>query len=237
MNSRQSRSHPGPSAPKLVYSRAMFVVACSGFPVPVSRYWREFDAVEISDTEIAIPGAGTVRRWIREAPDNFLFTVVAPKSVSDSGFRRTKENKATCEAVAALASDLKAKAVIFSADENFKHGKANRSALRAFLGFLPAGMPPIVFDLDAWKPGDIASACGDRPAIAAYDPLTDDPPPRSKMTYIRLPGPAGHRSRYDEASVAKIADHCNSLDPELGICVFRNIDMQTNAHQLTKRLE
>jgi hypothetical protein len=31
----------------------MFVVACSGFPVPVSRYWREFDAVEISDTEIA----------------------------------------------------------------------------------------------------------------------------------------------------------------------------------------
>jgi hypothetical protein len=30
----------------------MFVVACSGFPVPVSRYWREFDAVEISDTEI-----------------------------------------------------------------------------------------------------------------------------------------------------------------------------------------
>jgi uncharacterized protein YecE (DUF72 family) len=83
----------------------MFVVACSGFPVPVSRYWREFDAVEISDTEIAIPGAGTVRRWIREAPDNFLFTVVAPKSVSDSGFRRTKENKATCEAVAELARE------------------------------------------------------------------------------------------------------------------------------------
>jgi len=237
MNSRQSRSHPGPSAPKLVYSTAMFVVACSGFPVPVSRYWREFDAVEISDTEIAIPGAGTVRRWIREAPDNFLFTVVAPKSVSDSGFRRTKENKATCEAVAELARDLKARAVIFSADENFKHGKANRTALRAFLGFLPAGMPPIVFDLDAWKPSDIVSACGDRPAIAAYDPLTDDPPPKSKMIYIRLPGPAGHRSRYDEASVAKIADHCNSLDPELGICVFRNIDMQTNAHQLTKRLE
>ena len=75
--------------------------------MPVSRYWREFDAVEISDTEIAIPGAGTVRRWIREAPEGFLFTMVAPKSLSDSGFRRTKENKATCEAVAELASDLK----------------------------------------------------------------------------------------------------------------------------------
>ncbi len=225
----------GPFASNSVYFAAMFVVACSGFPVPVSRYWREFDAVEISDTEIAIPGAGTIRRWIREAPDDFLFTVVAPKSVSESGFRRTKENKATCEAVAKLASDLKAKAVIFAADEKFKHGKANRAALRAFLGFLP-DMPPIVLDLDAWKPADIAAACGDRPAIAAYDPLTDDPPPKASQVYIRLPGPAGHRSRYDEASVQKVADHCNSLDPEMGICVFRNIDMQTNAHQLTKRL-
>ena len=34
-----------------------------------------------------------------------------------------------------------------------------------------------------------------------------------------------------------IADHCNELDPELGICVFRNIDMQTNAHQLIKKLK
>jgi len=215
----------------------MFVVACSGFPVPVSRYWREFDAVEISDTEIAIPGAGTVRRWIRESPKGFLFTVVAPKSVSDSGFRRTKENKATLEAVADLARDLKAKAVVFRADGAFKHGKANRAAIRAFLGFLPSGMPPIVFDLEAWKPSDIVAACGDRPAIAAYDPLNDDPPPPSKMIYIRLPGPAGHRSRYDEVSIARIAQHCNQLKPELGICVFRNIDMQTNAHQLIKKLE
>ncbi len=193
--------------------------------------------MEISDTEIAIPGAGTVRRWIRESPDGFLFTMVAPKSVSDSGFRRTNENKATCEAVAKLAKSLKAKAVVFRADEKFKHGKANRAALRAFLGFVPADMPPIVLDLEAWKPSDIVAACGDRPAIAAYDPLNDEPPPASNMVYIRLPGPAGHRSRYDEASIDVIADHCNALDPELGICVFRNIDMQTNAHQLTKRLE
>jgi uncharacterized protein YecE (DUF72 family) len=215
----------------------MFVVACSGFPVPVSRYWREFDAVEISDTEIAIPGAGTIRRWIRESPEDFLFTVVAPKSVSESKFRRTKENKATCDAVARLAKDLKAKAVVFSADESFKHGKANRAALRSFLGFLSPMMPPIVFDLDAWKPADVIAACGDRPAIAAYDPLNDEPPPKAPMIYIRLPGPAGHRSRYDEAAIAVIADHCNQLDPELGLCVFCNIDMQTNAHQLIKKLK
>lgn len=215
----------------------MFVVACSGFPVPVSRYWREFKGVEISDTEIAIPGAGTVRRWIREAPEGFLFTVVAPKSVGESGFRRTKENKATCDAIVKLARDLKAKAVVFSADKQFKHGKANRTALRAFLGFLPPKTPPVVFDLPSWKPCDVVAACGDRPAIAAYDPLRHEPPAPAPIAYIRLPGPAGHRSRYDEDSIEKLAEHCNSIQPELGICVFRNIDMQTNAHQLIKKLK
>jgi len=57
------------------------------------------------------------------------------------------------------------------------------------------------------------------------------------MVYIRLPGPAGHRSRYDEAAIDAIAEHCQTLDPELGQCVFQNIDMQTNAHQLIKRLK
>ena len=109
--------------------------------------------------------------------------------------------------------------------------------MRAFLGFLPAKMPPVVFDLPAWKPADIVAACGDRPAVAAYDPLRQDAPPADEMTYIRLPGPAGHRSRYDEESIAKLAEHCNSLKTELGFCVFRNIDMQTNAAQLMKKLK
>lgn len=215
----------------------MFYVACSGFPVPVSRYWREFRAVEISDTEIAIPGPGSVRRWIREAPKGFAFTVLAPKSVSESGFRRTNENKAECEAITKLANQLKAQAVVFAADETFKHGKAARSALRAFLGFLPDDIPPVVFDLPAWKPSDVVAACGDRPAVAAYDPLQQDPPPPAEMTYIRLPGPAGHRSRYDEDSIAKVASHCKGLDTKLGFCVFQNIDMQTNAAQLRKKLK
>ena len=220
-----------------LYSAAMLFVACSGFPVPVSRYWREFGSVEISDTEIAMPGAGSVRRWIREAPEGFAFTVLAPKEISISGFRRTKENKALCEQVTELANSLEAKAIVFAADEDFKHGKAARTAIRSFLGFVPDDMPPIVLDLPAWKPSDIAAACTDRGAIAAYDPLLQEPPPEASRVYLRLPGPAGHRSRYDEASVDKIAEHCKGLKSDLTFCVFLNIDMQTNATQLMKRLK
>ena len=57
----------------------MLLVACSGFPVPVSRYWGAFPAVEISDTEIAMPGRGSIRRWTREAPEGCLVSVLAPQ--------------------------------------------------------------------------------------------------------------------------------------------------------------
>ncbi len=64
----------------------MLFVACSGFPIAVSRYLAEFRAVEIADTEIGIPGMGSIRRWQREAPEGFAFTVLAPATIGASGF-------------------------------------------------------------------------------------------------------------------------------------------------------
>ena len=94
----------------------------------------------------------------------------------------------------------------------------------------------VVLDLPAWKPADVVKACGDRPVVAAYDPLLDDPPPASDLVYLRLPGPAGHRSRYDESSIDDIAGHIRSLDAATTFCVFRNIDMQANASGLLEKL-
>jgi uncharacterized protein YecE (DUF72 family) len=80
----------------------MAVVACSGFPVPVSRYFREFEGVEISETELGIPGAGTVRRWLREAPENFTFTLLAPKEISAGGFQLSPVNDKLVKEVGVL---------------------------------------------------------------------------------------------------------------------------------------
>lgn len=215
----------------------MLFIACSGFPVPVSRYFREFGAVEISDTELAIPGAGTVRRWIRESPDGFAFTVLAPKSVAESGFAKSKENKDACVAISDLANQLGAQAVVFTAEADFKPTKATKAALKAFIGQLPAKMPKAVFDLAGWKPAQILELAGKKKIVVAYDPLTDDSPPAGDMVYARLPGPAGHRSRYDEASIDTLAEHCAAIEAETAFCVFCNIDMQTNVQALKKKLD
>jgi len=212
-------------------------VACSGFPVPVSRYWRMFPAVEISDTALGIPGTGTVRRWLRESPKGFAFTAIAPKELGESGLKKTKENKAIVEQFAEFAEKLGAIAVVFEAPEDFTPSKGAKAAVKSFLSWLPDGLPRPVLDLPGWKPADVASAAGKKPVSVAYDPLLDEPPPESDFLYLRLPGPAGHRSRYDEESVEKIAEHVQSLGDAEGFCVFRNIDMQANASALLKLLK
>ncbi|MEM6955374.1 MAG: DUF72 domain-containing protein [Myxococcota bacterium] len=215
----------------------MLYVACSGFPVPVSRYWGLFRSVEISDTELGIPGAGTVRRWLRESPEGFAFTALAPKGLGESGFRRTKENKALVEAFAEFGATLGTQAIVFQAPDDFAPTRATKTAVKSFLGWLPDDLPQIVFDLPAWKTAEVEKVVGNAGAVAAYDPLQDDPPEANHFVYARLPGPAGHRSRYDEDSVDRLYAHCEAIDAKTAFCVFRNIDMQANGTALRAKIE
>jgi hypothetical protein len=71
---------------------------------------------------------------------------------------------------------------------------------------------------------------GARVRLAAYDPLQDEPPAsKAEFVYLRLAGPAGHRSRYDEGSLEKIVAHVKQSKAKQVLCVFHNIDMHANA--------
>jgi uncharacterized protein YecE (DUF72 family) len=215
----------------------MRFVACSGFPIPVSRYFREFSAVEISDSELGLPGDGTVRRWLRESPKGYGFSVLAPKRFAELGYSvKDPELKELATGLAALATTLKAKAVVFNGPEDLKPSKASKELVRAFVKSLPAKLGPIVLDLPAWRPDQVEGLDVGRKIYAAYDPLKDDTPAGAALAYVRLPGPAGHRSRYDEGSIEKIAEHIEAAKNDLVFCVFRNIDMHANAQQLVRRL-
>ena len=210
----------------------MAVVACSGFPVPVSRYFREFEGVEISETELGIPGAGTVRRWLREAPENFTFTLLAPKELAAGGFQISPTNDKLVKEVGALCKSMNAQAVIFAAPPEFAPTRPNKSAVKKFVDSLPARYPKAVFSLGGFKLADMLAAIdGKKNITAAYDPLQDDPPPsaKSELAYIRLPGPAGFRSRYDEGSLERVVEHVKTSQAKSVICVFHNIDMHANA--------
>ena len=214
----------------------MIFAACSGFPGPVSRYWEDFKAVEITDTELGIPGAGTLRRWRREAPEGFVFTLLAPQEIAASGFRRTKENRQLLEAIAEVAQQLDAHAVVFSAPDSLRPSRGLRALLKTFVGTLPDGFPACVLDLPGFKPSQIKSALGDRSAVIAYDPLSESAHSDGRIAYLRLPGPAGRRSRYDDDALKAIAQHAKALEADDVFVVFRNIDMLVNGQALNALL-
>ena len=209
----------------------MAVVACSGFPVPVSRYFREFEGVEISETELGIPGQGTVRRWLREAPEGFVFTLLAPKEIAGGGFQLTAVTDKLVKEVGALCKSMNAQGVVFAAPPEFGPTRPNKSAVKKFVESLPARYPKAVLSLGGFRLADTLGAIdGKKNVIAAYDPLQDDAPAlKADLACIRLPGPAGFRSRYDEGSLEKVVAHLKASKAKLTLCVFHNIDMHANA--------
>jgi uncharacterized protein YecE (DUF72 family) len=213
----------------------MVVVACSGFPIAVSRYLAEFRAVEIADTEIGIPGMGSIRRWQREAPDGFLFSVLAPAAIGGTGFAQTGEVDQALKAILSFSKKLEAMALVFRVPEEVPFAKPVAMRAKKMLSNLPAGAPAAVVDAPHWPDKELAKLCESADAIAAMDPTKASKAPSGKLAYLALAGPAGYRSRYDEDTLASVADLCRRSTAETTLCVFRNIDREANAKWLLER--
>lgn len=216
----------------------MIFVACSGFPVPVSRYWQEFPALEVSETELGIPGVGTIGRWLRESPEGFGFSVLAPKSIIESEFLWTPETQSAVKEIAGLSKKINSLAVVFAAPTDWKRTRPRKTALAEFAKSLPARGNNFVIDIPSWPTDDIREAVDGTSLIVAFDPLKSKPSKKdTKLSYMRLPGPAGHRSRYDEPSLERLAASCIDSKAKTVFCTFCNIDMYANAKRTLQLLK
>jgi uncharacterized protein YecE (DUF72 family) len=214
----------------------MIFVACSGFPVPVSRYWAEFPAVEIAETELGMPGPGTVRRWMREAPEGYGFSLLVPKAIIESEFEASASNLGAVKEIASLGKKIKAQATVIAAPGDWKMTRARRTAVRNFAEALPARGGPFVLSLP-WPTEEVRALTKGTSATVAFDPLSTKPAKEESFQYMRLPGPAGHRSRYDDTALEKIAGCVLQSKAEVVFCTFTNIDMFANAKRTIQLLQ
>src|SRR5271165_6002210 len=111
----------------------MITIGCAGFPVPATRYFKEFLFVEVQDTHVAQPGTGTIRRWRREAPSGFAFALLAPRDIGQEGFRDGKTTESSLKNLADVAKELDAQTAVFAAPADFSSSRGNRSAVKDFL--------------------------------------------------------------------------------------------------------
>lgn len=219
-----------PSAPTLT-------VGCAGFPVPATRYFKEFMFVEIQETHHALPGMGTIRRWRREAPKGFDFAMLAPREIGQEGFREGKVVETALKSLLDVGKELEATTAVFVSPPELTQNRANKAAVKDFLESVRKKFTRVVWEAPtAWDPDDAASLAIDVKVVPARDPLMHgklDTP----VAYYRLPGPAGHKSRYEDPAIEKLAALAKEAKHKDATYVFTNVDMFADAKRFKKAMK
>ena len=130
----------------------MITVGCAGFPVPATRYFKEFLFVEVQDTHVAPPGPSTLRRWRREAPEGFHFAMVGPREIGQEGFRDGMVVETALKTLASVGVELEADTVILVAPPDFAPTRPNRAAVKDLLISVRKKFAKVIFDPPAgWQ--------------------------------------------------------------------------------------
>jgi uncharacterized protein YecE (DUF72 family) len=215
----------------------MITVGCAGFAVPATRYFKEYLFVEVQETHLAVPGPGTLRRWRREAPKGFEFALLGPRQVGQEGFREGKVIETALKQLSEVATELEATTAVFVAPPDFTASRGNKSALKDFLGTVRKRFDRIVFEAGpAWNPDDADAVAEDTKTLAARDPLTHGLSKRD-VAYYRLPGPAGHKSRYEDPAIERLAEIATDGPKQVAHYVFTNVDMFADAKRFKKAMK
>ena len=215
----------------------MITVGCAGFPVPATRYFKEFLFVEIQETHHALPGMGTIRRWRREAPEGFVFAMLAPREIGQEGFREGKVVETALKTLLEVGKELDSKIAVFVSPPELANNRANKAAVKDFLGSVRKKFDRVIWEPPmTWDADDAAALAADAKVIAARDPLlhglTEAP-----VAYYRLAGPAGHKSRYEDPAIEKLALLARDAKHKDATYVFTNVDMFADAKRFKKAMK
>lgn len=214
----------------------MMVVGCAGFAVPATRYFKEYLFVEVQETHLAVPGPGTLRRWRREAPEGFEFALLGPREIGQEGFRDGKVIETALRTLGEVAQELLARTAVFVAPADFPNTRANKTALREFLKNVRKQFDTVVWESGpAWKADEADDLAAETDTLAARDPLHHGLSKRD-VAYYRLPGPAGHKSRYEDPAIERLADIAQAGLQQNATYVFTNVDMFADAKRFKRAM-
>jgi uncharacterized protein YecE (DUF72 family) len=215
----------------------MITVGCAGFPVPATRYFREFLFVEVQETHLGTPGPGTVRRWRREAPDGFRFALLGPREIGQEGFREGKVVETAMKTLVSVAAELAAETAVFVAPPDFPCNRANKTVVKDFLGATRKMFKVVVFDPGPlWEPDETEGLMSAEQVLVVRDPLNQGVS-KKKKAYYRLPGPAGHKSRYEDPAIERLAEIAKVAKHTDATYIFTNVDMFADAKRFRKAMK
>jgi uncharacterized protein YecE (DUF72 family) len=215
----------------------MITMGCAGFPVPATRYFKEFLFVEVQETHVTLPGTGTIRRWHREAPKGFKFAMLAPREIGQEGFRDGKVTETALKSLVEVGKELEATTAVFVAPPEFTGSRNNKAVLKEFLQSVRKKFERVVWEPSpSWDPDEADALASDAGVVAARDPLAHGTS-SAPIAYYRLPGPAGHKSRYEDPAIDKLGTLALNAKNKDATYVFTNVDMFADAKRFKKAIK
>ena len=120
--------------------------------------------MEIQETHHALPGMGTIRRWRREAPEGFVFAMLAPREIGQEGFREGKVVETALKTLLEVGKELESKIAVFVSPPEFAHNRANKAAVKEFLGNVRKKFDRVIWEAPMTWDADDAAALDARAA-------------------------------------------------------------------------
>lgn len=190
----------------------------------LSYYAARLPAVELNNSYYRLPERSTVESWRRQTPENFRFSVKAPRSITL--YRRLKgvgeQTKQMLETVSALEDRLGT--LLFRMPENMKKDLA---CLKSFLKQLPADTPA-AFDFrhPTWFDDDVRELLRSHNRVLVISDTDENPAKEIDKTadwgYVRL-----RRVRYSKAELTAWAKRIKTQNWTKTFVFFKHEDEGT----------
>jgi uncharacterized protein YecE (DUF72 family) len=186
------------------------------------RYYSgHFATVEINNTFYRMPAETMLARWAEEVPENFAFTLKAPRRITHELRLKDCESHVAEFLRRAQALGGKLGPLLFQLPPYFKKDLAR---LRDFLALLPAGRPAAFeFRNSSWQDDEVYGTLRAKGAMLCYtDTEQGDSPPlvaTSDSGYLRL-----RRTHYDDADLRAWAERIAAQSLALTYVYFMHED-------------
>ena len=136
-----------------------------------------------------------------------------------------------------VAKELEATTAVFVAPPEFAPTRPNKTAVSEFLTSVRKKFSRGIFEPSpGWDPDECDDLAAGSQALAARDPLSHGLS-KTAVAYYRLPGPAGHKSRYEDPAIERLDDIAKRGKHKEATYVFTNVDMFADAKRFKKAMK
>jgi uncharacterized protein YecE (DUF72 family) len=238
----------------------MIWVGTCGFGRRRANVFRSLDAVEIQETFYRPVSEDRARRWRALAPDEFRFAVKASQFItheatsptyrrsgrtirdedvrSYGNFGDTVAVREGWTATQAVASALRAAAIVFQTPASFGPSEGNRTALYRFFESIQTDAVKAIELRGPWASHIVERICEDLGLVHAVDPFAQEPATYG-LAYFRLhgrpPGPTMFRYTYTDVDLTTLRAVCEEYDD--AYVMFNNETMHADASRFRQQLE